>query len=171
MIRCLAISVTNQASRVDAEPARERRAVFADVEEAAPDDHVRRSARDRHEQRGQLGRIVLPVSVDLDGDVEAVVARVPVSGLHGAADAEVEGQPHDERTVRARPRPGSVGRPVVDDEDLEAGIDGAHLLDHAGDRRLLVQSRDDRHATHGHEPLVTGCRQGLGDGPHKITRF
>ena len=110
---------------------------------------------------------MLPVAVDLDCDLEAVVACVLVAGLDGAADADVVGKACDQCAGALGLRLGAVSRPVVDDEDLEAWIDGPDLLDHACDRLRLVQSGDDGHATHGHEPVVAGCRQGLGDGPHK----
>jgi len=154
---------------VDPEPTAEGSSVATGPEETTADDHVRPIGGDRLEQTGQLARVVLPISVDLDGDVEAVVARVLVAGLDCPADADVVRKARDESACALSLGLGTVRRPVVDDEDLEPWIDGTDLADHAGDRRRLVQSGDDGHATHGHEPIVTGCRQGLGDGPHKIS--
>jgi hypothetical protein len=70
----------------------------------------------------------------------------PVAGLHGAADPEVEGQPQDVCAAVGRDAGGAVDGPVVDDDDVEAGIERADLVDDTADRLLLVQRRDDRGA-------------------------
>ena len=98
-------------------------------------------------------RVVLPVAVDLDRDVEAVLQRVLVAGLHGAADTEVE------RERRRPPRPPArharavrVGRAVVDDDDLELRVGGADLLDDGAEGlppRLGGDDRDRAKAARG----------------------
>ena len=64
---------------------------------------------------------MLAVAVDLDGDVEAVVARVLVAGLDCPADADVVRKARDESAGALGLGLGAVRRPIVDDEDLEAG--------------------------------------------------
>ena len=61
-------------------------------QEARAGDHVELGVRAqvRRAAAGMWRAIVLPVAVDLDGDVVAVLERVLVAGLHGAADPEVE---------------------------------------------------------------------------------
>ena len=49
------------------------------------------------------------------------------------------------RALRATSR-GAVGRAVVDDDDVEPGVEGAQLVDHARDRALLVERGHDRDA-------------------------
>ena len=44
------------------------------------------------EQVVDVAGVVLPVAIDLNGDVVAVLERVQVAALHRAADAEVEGK-------------------------------------------------------------------------------
>ena len=51
---------------------------------------------------------MLAVPVDLDGEVEPVLAREAVAGLDGAADAEVEREADDVRAVRMGDRGGRV---------------------------------------------------------------
>ena len=79
-------------------------------------------------------RVVLAVAVDLHGELVAVLERVAEAGLDGAADAEVERQAEDVRARRGGDRGGAVGRAVVDDDDLEARVEGADLVDHAAPR-------------------------------------
>ena len=75
-----------------------------------------------------MARVVLPVAVDLDRDVVAVLERELVAGLHGAADPEVERVPQT-TAPRHRGLLGRVvGRPVVDDHTSKLG-------------RVLVDSR------------------------------
>ena len=64
---------------------------------------------------------MLAVGVDLHRDVVAVAQRVAVAGAHGAADAEVEGQPAHQRAGGRGPLGGGVAGAVVDDEDVDAG--------------------------------------------------
>ena len=131
-------SVTTPArSRIPSRRA-EWRPVAALTAETAADDHVRLVRGDRLEQAGEVARVVLPVAVDLDGDLEAVVARVLVAGLDGAADAEVVRKAS--RRAR-RPARASAAVPSVEPSSMtrisKPGIDGADLRDHAGDRRRL----------------------------------
>ena len=65
-----------------------------------PDDEVGAVVEDRLEHPADLGRVVLPVAVDLDGDLEAVVERVLVAGLDGPADPDVERQVYNGNSGR-----------------------------------------------------------------------
>ena len=96
------ISETTRANRWIPDPPARRRLVAASRRRSGADDHVGPAASRRLED-SDLAGVVLPVAVDLDGHVEAVLERVPVAGLHCAADAEVVRQAHDLRAV-ARPR-------------------------------------------------------------------
>src|SRR5439155_9847190 len=57
--------------------------------EAGADHEIGAALDDRDDQPKEVLRIVLPVAVDLDGEVEIVLERVLVSRLHRAADAQV----------------------------------------------------------------------------------
>ena len=61
-----------------------RAAIAAAADEARADDQVGAVVEDRLQHAGDLARIVLPVTVDLDGELEAVLEGVLVSGLDGA---------------------------------------------------------------------------------------
>src|SRR6478672_11363497 len=86
---------------------------------------------------------MLTVPVAADDEVVAALSRVLEPGLYGAADAEVERQPDDVRTVRRRDLGGAVDGPVRDDDDLQVRGIRAQLLDHGADVVLLVERRHD----------------------------
>ena len=89
---------------------------------------------------------MLPVPIHLHGDVVALLERIPVTGLHRAPDPEVERKPdHVGTAICCDPRR-AVGRTVVDHSNLEARVERADLVDHAADRGLLVERRNDREA-------------------------
>ena len=73
---------------------------------------------------------------------------VPEAGLHGAADPEVEREADDVRAVLRGDLGRAVGRAVGDDDDVEARVECAQLVDDAADRLLLVERGDDRDPTH-----------------------
>src|SRR5436309_8135507 len=80
----------------DACAARERRPVIAVAgREPRANDDVGFAAGERCEQLGDLAWVVLAVAVEAHCLVVAVLERVLEAGLDGAADAEVERQPHD----------------------------------------------------------------------------
>ena len=62
------------------------------------------SPRRPGEELPELGRVVLAVPVEPDGELVAVLERVLEAGLDGAADAEVEREPDDRGTMRRRRR-------------------------------------------------------------------
>ena len=91
-------------------------------------------AIDGREQLRDLGGVVLAVAVEADRELVAVLERVPEAGLHGAADAEVEREAEHDGAPRLCDRRRAVRRAVVDDDDVEAGIEGPDLVDDAADR-------------------------------------
>ena len=107
---------------------------------------------------------MLAVAVDLHGDVEAVRERVAEAGLHGAADPQVEGEDQEPGPGGFGDRPGPVVGAVVHDDDLEARIRCADLLDHPADRGGLVERRDDR------DPPFQRRLVGLSHGPSIVWR-
>src|SRR5207253_4753867 len=123
----------------DSHAAREGRLVAGAAREARADAEVGLPRHNRSENCGQLGRVVLPVAVDLYRDVVAVLEGVAIAGLDGAADTEVEGEAkHMSAAIRGDPG-SAVRRAVVDDDDVEAGVESPQLVDHAPDRLFLVQ--------------------------------
>ena len=87
---------------------------------------------------------MLAVGIDLGRKVVGVALRVLVAGLDGTADAEVERVLDHGRAGPLGLLGGTVGRPVVDDQDVEVG---ALLVDRRHDARdglLLVVGGDDR---------------------------
>ena len=78
--------------------------------------------------RGDLARVVLAVAVEPHGELEAVLERVAEAGLHGAADPEVE-RAAGRTCARRPPRPRRVPsvEPSSIDDDVEAGVERAHL--------------------------------------------
>ena len=90
-----------------------------------------------------MARIVLPVAVDLNGDVIAAFERELVAGLHGAADAEVERVADDAGARRRGQAVRLVRRAVVHDDHVELRGVAADLADRAGDGAGFVVGGDD----------------------------
>jgi hypothetical protein len=111
-------------------------------------------------QRLDLRRVVLTVAVDLHRELVVVLLRVDIAGLHRAADAEVERQPHDHR---ARPLGAArrvVGGSVVDHQHVELGRVHAQPADDAGDgARLVVGGHDGEAALGGHAMGISRTRE------------
>ena len=106
----------------DARAARDRRAVVASLDETRPDDDVAVSALEASEQRLDLFGRVLSIAVELQRDLVSVSLRVQKARLHRSADAEVEGEVDQQRSVAFRDAARVVGRAVVDDEDVGRGV-------------------------------------------------
>src|SRR5438093_16553 len=97
--------------------------------------------------------------------------RESIAGLHRTADAEVERQPHHVGAAVGGDTRGAVRGAVIDDDDVETGIERADLVDDAAHRPLLVQRRhdcdpfelreliEDRHAAqYGYRPRPSSFR-------------
>src|SRR5207247_2895294 len=95
------------------------------TEEPRADNDVRLVPVDHLEQPRELGGIVLTVAVEADGELVAVLQRELEAGLNGRPNAEVEGQPDDERTRREGSLSGPVGRAVVEHDDVEPRVEDA----------------------------------------------
>ena len=95
------------------------------------------------------------VAVAADDELVAVLVGVAKAGLHSAADAEVERQPHHVGAVRGRDLRGAIGRAVGDHNHVEPRVEGMQLVDDAADVVLLVVGRDDR------DPAERFSRHGL----------
>ena len=80
---------------VDADAPQAGPAVPAARREARAHHDVRATLEQRLEQTRDLARVVLPVSVDLDGNLEPVLEGVLVPGLDRSADPDIEGKVHD----------------------------------------------------------------------------
>ena len=111
---------------------------------------------------------MLAVTVDLDGDVVAVLEREAVAGLNGSADAEIEGETHDVGAAVGRDAGGPVGRAVVHDDNVEAGIESADLVDDAAHGRFLVQRGNDRDALELHQLIVERHSPSMASGPDPL---
>src|SRR5213079_114570 len=83
-------------------------AVALPTDEAGADGDIRMPGKDRLHEHGELGRVVLPVAVHPQREVEAMLVREAIAGLDRAADAEVEREPQHARARSSR----SVGRAV-----------------------------------------------------------
>src|SRR5262249_5298305 len=71
--------------------------VLALTKEPASYDEVGFALDDRSQDLGDLVGIVLSIAVDLNSDVEVMLARVLKPGLDGTADPDVVGQPDNTR--------------------------------------------------------------------------
>ena len=157
MTRWRTISETSPANTTDADAAGHRRAVRPLAREPGADDDVGVAGEDRLEQPVDLARVVLPVSVDLDREFAAAAPGPLDTGLHGAADAEVERKLDDFGAGATSDGGRLVGRAVVDDDDLELGLGRPELGDDARDRVGLVEGRDD--GRFPHTAFIGGSRR------------
>ena len=109
-------------------------------------DHVDAVSGHRVLEAAQLGRVVLAVTVDLGHPLVAVVVGKDEARLHRTADAEVERQPDDLGAGLLGEHRSRVGRPVIDNEDVELRrlpVKGGH---HVGDGGRFVVGGDDGEA-------------------------
>ncbi|GAA3227785.1 hypothetical protein GCM10010468_56810 [Actinocorallia longicatena] len=93
---------------------------------------------------------MLAVGVDLDDGVITLAPGVPETGPHGAADAEVEGQPHHGGAVQGGHPRGAVMGAVIDDENVQSWADGMKFGQDPGYRILFVPRRHDDEGSFGH---------------------
>ncbi len=87
---------------------------------------------------------MLSIAVETDGELVSVLQRVSEPCLHRTADADVERKAEHSRAVRLRDLRGVVGRGIVDDDDVDRGIECSYLADDPSDRARFVPRRHDR---------------------------
>ena len=89
---------------------------------------------------------MLAIAIHLHGDVIAMLGGEAVTGLHRAADAQVERQADDRGPPRHEAR-GGVRRTVVDNHHVELRHGPLHVFDDTRDRPGFVIGRDNHNAT------------------------
>ena len=117
--------------------------VAAVSEVARADGDVRLAVEHGRDQRREMRSVVLAVPVEAHGELEVVFQCVAKGGLHRAADAEVVRQREHARALLLGHLGRAITGAVVHDDDLEAGIEGADLVDHARHAALLVVGGND----------------------------
>jgi hypothetical protein len=120
----------------------------APAEEARPEHVVRATAHDRLEHPLEVARVVLAVTVEIDGSGVTLVTRELEAGAKGGTEAARDGMRLDPRTVFACDAGGGVARAVVDEKHVD--VQSARARRDAGndstDGDLLVASNHDRQA-------------------------
>ena len=107
-------------------------------------DEIGLAGQDRLDHAADLFGLVLAVGVDRRNHLRAAGAREPVAELQRRALAAIDGNVAHERAGAGR-LGGCRIASAVDDHDhieLQTGGLARDLLDHAGDRRLLVVGGD-----------------------------
>ena len=90
----------------------------------------------------EIGRIVLPIGVDLHQGLVALTLGIEKGGAHGPTNPNVEGQ-RDHRGPRARCYPGGVvGRAIIDYQNVRGRQVLLNLGDDVCDRALLIPGGD-----------------------------
>ena len=98
---------------------------------------------------------MLSVPVQPDGRVVALLEREAKSRLHGATDADVEGQAEDDRPLPRCDLGRLVRGGVVHDHDVDLPVERADLVHDAPDRPGLVEGGHDRDdPAEDHEPIL-----------------
>ncbi len=140
--------------------ADQRLLITAWLEEPGPHDQVHFTLLQFLDQPFHFTGPVLPVPVNLDGDIVPVQGGITVSRLHGAADAQVERQ-GDDRGPR-RDLPDRIVRgTIIDYHNVEPRQSALQLLHHPAHGRPFVECRDDDQALSALELR----RLSLGDWP------
>ena len=122
-----------------------------DLKESRADSKVR-TLLDKRDERGDVGGVVLAISVDLDIDIVAEALGILVPRLHRPADAEVLGEVEHVNPVVSANAQGRVLRAVVDHNVVvTALLDRAHRLK---DAVLLVVGRN----YHEHARVLVSIR-------------
>ena len=99
--RCRTSRLTSQENSDDPDPPRERRSVAGRRRRTASRPPCRSTPSTIGSiSLGSSRGVVLSVAVDLHREVETVIARVLIAGLHRAADAEIEREPDDVASAR-----------------------------------------------------------------------
>jgi hypothetical protein len=128
-----------------AEEAGDTLAVLAGFFKAGADDQVGVGVDEVVDEAKDFGGAVLAVAVNLDGDIVTVAGGVAVAGLHGPADAEVEGEA-DDGSTRGDLLDGVVGGAVVDDQDVKIREGAVQVADELADGFALVKDWHDGQA-------------------------
>jgi len=88
-------------------------------EEARAEDIVGAAARDRLENPGEVGWVVLPVAVDVDGGGVVLVAGDLDAGPNRGPEPARDRMRVDARAVLARDVGGGIARAVVDEQQVD----------------------------------------------------
>ncbi len=156
--------VGREGRRAAAHGEPERGVAGVEAEDPHAEDVVGDAVEDGREHGRDVGGRVLEVGVE-DDQVRA--RGVGHAGAHGRALAAVAGvldQPDPAVGERLEPRPGPVGRAVVDDDDLgRARVVDVEHAPHRGEdrRRLVVDGHDDGQLGHDRVFLTL-----VDPGPH-----
>src|SRR5574340_259821 len=129
------------AEKTDAYGAHKARAGAVLLNEARADDHLHPGTPQRFVDAGNVGGVVLAVTVQADHVFVAELVCQLVASLHAAAQAKVMGQRQDARSGVARDLDGSVQRAVIDDQNGHAGHNPPDIFDDAANGLLLVIRR------------------------------
>jgi hypothetical protein len=135
------------------QPLLRAREVLDSRDRAVADDHVGFAGEDRGQQLRDVRAAVLVVGVGVDDQVGAELQAGVESRLECGGQAAVVGQADELLdTVLAGDLDGSIGRAVVDHEQLDLihALDAARQVgDRARKRRLLVEAGDLDDQLHG----------------------
>ena len=116
--------------------------------------HVVGSRRDRREEAGDVGGIVLVVPRHDDGDGETLPLQVREARADRRPDAEPPVMAEEGDGVAGRDRHGPVGRAVVDDDDVGRRLE-VELGEEGGEPGLVVRGDDHPEAERPHRRPVT----------------
>ena len=121
----------------------------------AADDHVGTPCQ-RLEQHGNIARIVLTVSVELEGALVPLLNRPTEPCAKSTTDSQVEGQADDDGPVTPSHRRSVVRRAIVDHQDIGVG-DGPHqLVQRAANGLGLLVRRNDGKQSAAHFVVSLG---------------
>ena len=100
----------------------------------------------------EISRVMLAIGIHLDERLVPLAPREQEGRPHGATDAHVEGERHDDSPSLSGKECRLVGGAVIHDEDVGIGAVLADLGNDTCDRPLLIPGGDcDEHALASHK--------------------
>jgi hypothetical protein len=138
-----------RAQNTDADGSTDRLFVFSFAEEPRADDHVGIGGQQMIDQPVDFTRAVLAVTIHLDGNVITMKRGIPITGLHRAADAEIEWQT-DHRAISRNLPERVIGGAVINDQHIKIRQCAMQAVSEFADGLPFVEGR------HNHQSADVG---------------
>jgi hypothetical protein len=152
--RHAAEQANKRAQNTDAHGSTDGLFVFSFSEKSRTNHHVGVGGKQMVHEAVDFTGPMLAVAVNLDGDIVTMQGGVAITGLHRAADAEIEGQT-DHRAIRGNLPERVIGGAVVDHQHIKIGQRAVQTMGEFADGLPFVEGR------HDHQAAEVGAEIGM----------